>query len=88
MARSWFVDYLTGWVAQLDEIGDGAGGVALRVTNEYGRTWAAVRDTIDEAFEVAYRVTQEKESTHERMLVDALINPNLNEYRPFARPIL
>jgi hypothetical protein len=78
MARSWFVDYLTGWVAQLDEIGVGGSGVALVVTNEYGRSWAAVRDTIDEAFEVAYRVAQEKENTHERELVDALINPNLN----------
>ena len=75
------MDYLTGWVAQLDEIGAGSGGVAVVVTNEYGRSWAAVRDTIDEAFELCFRITQEKEDAHERELVDALINPKLNYER-------
>jgi hypothetical protein len=70
VTRTWPIDYLDGWRTDIDEQEDGS--LVVIVTGDLGRTWRAVRNEIEEAIGVAWRITTEQS------LIAAIIDPAMD----------
>lgn len=67
MTRTWHIDHLDGWRADLVEQDD---GIDIIVSGN-SRTWRALRTDIEEAIALAWHITAEQR------LIGCLIDPEL-----------
>ena len=69
MIRTWPIDYLDGWRADIAEQHDAS--LVVTVTSDTGRIWRALRTDIEEAIALAWHITAEQR------LIGCLIDPEL-----------